>query len=101
MQAEDNLPIYGWRKICEIFGQGNFLHGKFLLLSLARGLSAAETKHPDYAKGKHEALELTCDEMREFIQAVEYEDEERQKAEARDLAIVPIRFLRGDHNAHR
>ncbi len=101
MKPNQDIPLLGWRRICEIFGKGNFLHGKILLSLLAEGMQAAELKHPDYAQGDKEAMEVVYDEMREFIYAVEYETDERQASEARDVSIVAIRFLRGDHNAHR
>lgn len=100
MQSSNDPPLLGWRKICEIFGKGNFLHGKILLSLLACAMQAAARKHPDYAQETKEAMEVVYDEMREFIYAVEYETDERQASEARDVAITAIRFLRGDHNAH-
>lgn len=67
---------------------------------LAEALAMARKKHPDYAYSAHGAWLVIGDELIELKRAIESESEERQMAEAMDVAVTAIRFILGEHKNH-
>lgn len=69
--------------------------GPDLVCELARALVRARELHPEFAKCVEDAAGAIHTESCELICAiVDHEEEERQHAEARDVAVTAIRFMR-------
>lgn len=88
----------GWRRICELLGNGCFRRGKMIAQEIAMRVGEAREKHPDWAgAGPYYALGAIGAEYQEFQYAVEKESPERQHDEALDVVATCVRFLGGEH----
>ena len=85
------------RTAAERMGNGNVEKGAELLVALGLAMRKARRKHPVFAEGKYQALGVIGEEFREMEHAVFHESEERQKAEALDVAITALRFVMDDY----
>lgn len=61
-----------------------------------KGLALARKKHPDYAAGAHDAVDVIKCEVEELEHAVEHESEARQRAEAMDVVLTAARLWMGE-----
>ena len=61
-----------------------------------RGLALARKKHPDYAAGAADAMNVIRCEVEELEFAIEHESEERQRAEAMDVVLTAARLWMGE-----
>lgn len=86
-----------YRKACLIFGNGDFHRGQQNIFMLAHRLEEARKKHPHFAEGVYQALEVIGAEYQEFVHAVEHETLGRQLDEALDVAAATLRFINREY----
>lgn len=60
--------------------------------------AVAKDKHPVFARGKKNALDVITDEVEEFKQAINKESRERQREEAWDIIVCCLRFILGEQH---
>lgn len=87
----------GWKRICEIIGNGNFKLGKLFLIALAVRVFEARHKHPEFAAHPAHALGVIGREYQELEHAVLKESRERQEDEALDVAVTCLRFCQREY----
>lgn len=73
---------------------------KALYIRMKEGMELARKKHPLFAEGKYNALGVIGDEYREFVQAIEKENDVRAVEEAWDVLLTCLRFILGEHVPH-
>lgn len=85
------------KKVFMSFGNGNSVRGVELVQAIAQRLDEAREKHPVYAWGKYQTLEVIRGELLELEHAVKHETLERARDEALDVIATVIRFLNGEY----
>ena len=88
-------------RIYRAFGNGDMGRGKQFCAMLAKRLEEAREKHPRFARGSYEALEVIDAEFKELVQAVALETPDRMLDEALDVATTAMRFVNGEHKVRR
>lgn len=68
-----------------------------VLTDIVKRVNEAKSKHPMFAVGRYQALDVIEEELKEFSHAVFHESEERQRDEALDVIATCFRFLCGEH----
>lgn len=91
MSGTPEQPM-SYRRALLAFGNGDMGRGQQNLFMLARRLEWAREKHPRFARGSYEALEVIDAEFKELVQAVALETPDRMLDEALDVATTAMRF---------
>lgn len=99
-RAQPEQPM-SYRRACEAFGNGDIGRGQQNLFMLARRLEEARQKHPRFALGSYQALEVIGEEYKELVKAAALESSDRQRDEALDVACTAMRFVNGEHKIKR
>ena len=71
--------------------------GEDLICHLAKALARARALHPEFALSALRGADAVLDEALELRAAAGIESQERQNAEATDVVVTGIRFLRGEY----
>ena len=96
MTAFPEYPMTLPRMYCA-FGNGDMGRGKHFCAMLAKRMEEAREKHPRFAKGSYEALEVIEAEFRELARAVALETPDRMLDKALDLATTVMRFAHREY----
>lgn len=72
-----------------------------VLTEIVKRVNEAKVKHPFFAEGRYQALDVVEEEFKEFSHAVFHESEERQRDEALDVIATCFRFLCGEHENYK
>ena len=71
--------------------------GEDLICHLAKALARARALHPEFAASALHGVNVILEEAQELWEASCTESQERQNAEATDVVVTGIRFLRGEY----
>ena len=97
MTADEGVTQLSFERVCKIFGNGDILHGKQLLLRIADKLIHARSKHPEFAIGVYQGLSRITSEHEELVFAVEHETIDRQFDEDLDVIATAVRFANKEY----
>lgn len=68
-----------------------------VLAALEKRLGEAREKHPRFATGSRQAINVIGGEMEELVRAQRLESRDRQVDEALDVMATCARFILGEH----